>query len=131
MFVDSEGKILTFPVLGPQVNQYEAIIDRILAGEDVTDAVEPTENISGDGEYRIIVTDGENPVEGVAVQFCDDTTCSVQMTDANGVATFRPEKPNDYDVHILKVPDGYAGNTELYKTEAEWSELTITIEKAK
>jgi len=130
VFVDSEGKILTYPVLGPQVNKYEAIIDKILAGEDVTDAVEPTANMSGDGEYRIIVTDGENPVAGVAVQFCDDTTCQVQMTDEDGVATFRPEKPNAYDVHILKAPDGYAEDTESYRTESDWSELTIVLNKA-
>ena len=130
VFVDSEGKILTYPVLGPQVDQYETIIDSILSGEDMTGAVEPAENISGDGEYRIIVTDGEKPVEGVAVQFCDDTTCQVQMTNENGVATFRPEKPNDYDVHILKVPDGYAEDTQSYKTEDTWSELTITLQKA-
>ena len=130
VFVDSNGKILTYPVLGPQVNQYEAIVDKILSGEDVTNAVEPTEHMSGDGEYRIIVTDGEKPVEGVAVQFCDDTTCQVQMTDENGVATFRPEKPNDYDVHILKAPDGYAEDTQSYKTEDTWSELTITLQKA-
>jgi hypothetical protein len=130
VFVDSEGTILTYPLIGPKVELYDSTVDRLLAGEEVTDPVEPSDHMSGNGEYRIIVTDGEKPVPGVAVQFCDDTTCQVQMTDENGVATFRPEKPNDYDVHILKVPDGYAEDTQSYKTEDTWSELTITLQKA-
>ena len=131
VFVDSTGKILTYPIIGSKVELYESTVDRLLAGEVVTDPVEPSEHASSKGEYRIIVTDGEVPVPGVAVQLCDDTTCAVDVTNGDGVAVFRPEAPKAYDVHILKVPDGYAENTDLYKTQDIWSQLTITIEKAK
>ncbi len=130
VFVDSAGKILTYPIIGAKVGLYESTVDRLLAGEVVTDPVEPSERASSKGEYRVIVTDGEKPVPGVAVQLCDDTTCSIDVTSEDGVAVFQPDEPKAYDVHILKVPDGYAENEALYKTEAAWSDLTIAIEKA-
>ena len=130
VFVDSEGKILTYPISGAQVELYEETVDKLLAGEDMTAAVEPAAHESGNGEYHIIVTDSEGPVKGVAIQFCDETTCSIQMTDENGVATFRPAEPNAYEVHILQAPEGYAENDELYRTEDTWSDLNIVIEKA-
>ena len=131
VFVDSEGTILTYPLIGPKVELYESTVDRLLAGEEVTDPVEPSDHLSGNGEYRVIVADGEKPVPGVAVQFCDDDTCSVQVTDENGVSVFRPSTPRAYDVHILKVPDGYAEDTGIYTTEENWSDLTIVIGKGK
>ena len=48
----------------------------------------------------------------------------------NGVATFSPETAKVYDVHILKVPDGYAEDETIYNTLDTWSDLSITIEKA-
>ena len=83
-----------------------------------------------EGEYRIVVTDGEGPVQGVAIQFCDESTCSFQMTDESGVAVFRPEQQKAYEVHVLMVPDGYVGHEEVYRTEERWSSLTIVIGKA-
>ena len=46
------------------------------------------------------------------------------------VATFRMEAQKVYDVHILKVPDGYAANGEAYKTLDTFSDVNIFIEKA-
>ena len=130
VFVDSEGTILAYPISGAQVDLYEPTIDQLLAGESVETPVNPTSADRGEGEYHIIVSDEEGPVQGVAIQFCDESTCSFQVTDENGIATFRPDVAKEYDVHILQVPDGYAENDELYKTQETWSDLNIVIKKA-
>jgi hypothetical protein len=142
-FVDATGTVVGKAIFGALPDRYIPTVEALLNGEaapaegEADGEAAPTEEPAAAqtaekaAVYRVIVADADgNPVEGVAVQFCDDTTCQVQMTNENGVATFRPEKPNDYDVHILKVPDGYAEDTQSYKTEGTWSELTITLQKA-
>jgi thiol-disulfide isomerase/thioredoxin len=131
LFVDSEGNVLTYPIIGALVDEYEKTVDELLAGEAPQAAAPGAAVTEGaTGEYHVIVTDSEGPVKGVTVQFCDDVTCSFQKTDENGVATFTPETAKVYDVHILKVPDGYAEDETVYNTLDTWSDLSITIEKA-
>ena len=131
LFVDSEGNVLTYPIVGAMVDEYEKTVDSLLAG-GATEAAAPeaavTEGVTG--EYRVIVNDSEGLVKGVTVQFCDDVMCSFQETDENGVATFSPETAKVYEVHILKVPEGYAEDETIYNTPDTWSDVSITIEKA-
>jgi len=130
-FVDSEGKILTLPISGAQVDAYEPTVDQLLADEAVD-----TDNNAGairndSGAYHVVVYDMDgNPVEGAVIQLCDETTCAFQPTDANGVATFSVEAEKVYDVHVLMAPEGYVPDDDVYKTLDTFSDVNIFLEKA-
>ena len=127
LFVDSEGTILTYPIVGAAVDKYEKTVDSLLAGI----AVEPGAKSNGEGRYRVYVRDPEgNPVEGVLIQFCDDTLCSFQPTDADGLAAFEAGEEKVYDVHVLKAPEGFAADANTYHTLDTWSDVTVTLERA-
>ena len=67
-------------------------------------------------------------IAGVRVQACDDKTCMVAETDADGKAGFEIPQ-NVVDVHILKVPEGFAPVEDVFKTDASGN-LTITLKAA-
>ena len=68
-------------------------------------------------------------MEGVAVQFCDDNTCMMAKTDADGVASYEvPE--GSYTVHILKVPEGYVKTNDEFKPLETYSDVFVVLEKA-
>jgi hypothetical protein len=69
-------------------------------------------------------------VEGVIIQFCDDTSCAIQTTNAEGVATFPVAEAKVYEVHVLKAPDAYRQDEQSYKTLADFSDVTIFLDKA-
>ncbi|MBR0368307.1 MAG: redoxin domain-containing protein [Clostridia bacterium] len=134
-FVDSDGRILTFPIAGAAVELYEPTVDKLLVGESaeaVPEALPEAEATANDsGAYRVIVRDADgNPVKGVVVQLCDDTTCALQKTKADGVATFETEAQKVYEVHVLKAPEGYAATDAVYKTLDTFSDVNITLDKA-
>ena len=132
LFVDSEGKILTYPIRGAAVNDYEPTFEKLLAGEAIEDTPETGSTANESGEYRVFVYDAEgNPVKGVIVQLCDESTCSFQKTKADGMAVFQVEAPKVYDVHVGKVPEGYQSSDETYKTLDIYSDMNIFISKAK
>lgn len=68
------------------------------------------------------------PVAGVKVQACDDSTCMVEDTNASGAAGFAI-KNNVVDIHILKVPEGFAPVSDVFKTDASGN-LTVTLKPA-
>ena len=86
-----------------------------------------SENIA---DYKVTFIDQmNNPVEAVMLQVCDEKTCYVYTSDANGVCSF--ELPaGDYELHTLIVPNGYSGNTDevLYATSSG-CDLTIVLKK--
>ena len=129
IFVDKEGTVLGIPLAGPRVDSYESTLDQLLS-ETAAAPVKPenTAKNNSAASYRVIVTDEEGPVEGVAIQFCDDTTCSFEFTDADGVASMEGTAGNEYDVHVLKVPDGYQSDDTVYQF-SDSSELTIQLRK--
>ncbi|MBR2699577.1 MAG: TlpA family protein disulfide reductase [Clostridia bacterium] len=133
-FVDSAGRILTYPIAGAVVELYEPTIDRLLAGGAAEAAPEAdVANVAANdsGAYRVIVRDEDgNPVKGVVVQLCDDTTCSLQKTRDDGVATFATEEQKVYEVHVLKVPEGYAADEGVYETLDTFSDVNVTLKKA-
>ena len=135
-FVNRDGVILCAPMEGAPAdlsapNEYEKIIASLLAGEEVSmpEKEEPV-SANSDGVYRVIVRDADsNPVEGVAVQFCDDKTCMMAKTDADGVASYEvPE--GSYTVHILKVPEGYVKTNDEFKPLETYSDVFVVLEKA-
>ena len=129
--MDSEGNILTTPIRGAAVENYEPTIDKLLAGEAVDPSPETGSTKNESNEYRVIVYDTEgNPVKGVVVQLCDESTCSFQKTKADGMATFQVEAPKVYDVHVAKVPEGYQSGDETYQTLDTFSDVNIFISKA-
>ena len=151
-FVDSEGKILTAPIAGARVDEYEKTFDRLFAGEEAEavpesgDAAESTPE-SGDAaeaapdnggaventenKYRVIVRDDEgNPVEGAFIQLCDDVSCQFQKTDADGVASFETDEQKAYEVHVRQAPEGYAPDENVYKTLETYSDVNISLQKA-
>ena len=130
-FVDSEGKILTYPIKGAAEDIYESTIEKLLAGEAVEESPKAGATENGSGEYRVFVYDAEgNPVKGVIVQLCDEVSCSFQKTKEDGMATFQVEAPKVYDIHLGKVPEGYVSNDETCKTLDTFCDVNIFISKA-
>ena len=127
-FVDSEGRILTYPISGAAVDQYEPTVDSLLAGEAI-EAASGT-GAAATGTYRVIVRDQEgNPVQGAVIQFCDDTLCDFKETDADGVAAFDGREQKEWLVHVLTAPEGYAPDETEYRTQDTFSDVTIVLEK--
>lgn len=63
------------------------------------------------------------------IQFCDDTTCSFQLTDKEGVAAFETADQKVYDIHVLKAPEGYEADTNVYKTQDVFSDVSIYLKR--
>lgn len=96
-----------------------------------TDAL-PTEKVEVQTESNYVVKyvdqDG-NPVAGVMCQVCDEATCQVFVSDANGVCEFTLA-PYAWEIHTLKVPEGYEGDTEtITLAPVEGGELVFTLTK--
>lgn len=94
-----------------------------------------TENVAienDEGVYRVYVRDAEdNPVEGVMIQFCDESTCAFQPTDPEGVAVFEVDAQKVYEVHVLKAPEVFEADAQVYHTLETFSDVTIVLEKLK
>ena len=69
------------------------------------------------------------PVPGVYVNFCTDSSCIMRQSDEQGTVTF-DGTPDRYHVQILKVPDGYGFDPdfELY-TDTAYGEWLLRIRK--
>ena len=63
------------------------------------------------------------------VQFCTDDNCKMGVTGSDGIATF-DNPPGVYEVHVLKVPDGYKEDTSLYRTDDQHSDMVIILERS-
>lgn len=69
------------------------------------------------------------PVAGVMLQVCDETTCQVFITDADGLCTFTLA-PYAWEVHILRAPSGYAADsTAVVLAPVQGGELLFTLTK--
>ena len=102
--------------------------------EQTTEA--PTEAVTnapanGKVTYTVTVKDQNgNPVEGAAVQMCDDKGCKMPApTGADGVVTFT-YAPSNYHITIVECPDGYTCDPEQsFYFEGDATELTAVITK--
>lgn len=129
-FADSEGKILTTPILGVRVDKYESTVDQLLSGVPVDTGDQAGAAKNDIGAYRVFVYDMDgHPVEGAIIQLCDETTCAFQPTNADGIATFSTEEQKVYDMHVLKVPEGYAPDQGEYKTMETYSDVSVFLKK--
>lgn len=158
-FVNREGEMVGMPIPGARVDEYEKAIDDLLAGktnesagaatsedenaaagEDTAKAQNDSQKAAisskqsesvanGQNMYRIYVTDEKaNPIQGAMVQFCTSDTCKMGITGADGMASF-DDPEGSYDVHILKVPDGYKPYTEEHKTMDVYSDMVIVLQR--
>ena len=132
-FVNREGTIMTYPIIGVpgDISEYEKTIGGLLAGEGAV-AEPASEDIPEEvkNTCRVNVSDETgNPVAGVAVQFCSDITCMMGKTDAEGTASFAADK-GPYTVHVQKAPEGYAPCTEEFAVPEDRSDVMITLKKA-
>lgn len=77
---------------------------------------------------KVVDQDG-NPVAGVVVQVCNDSTCvPMGSTDSNGEAK-RPSMNGSYAAKITELPDGYSvEDIEAYYDLVD-GKVTITITK--
>ncbi len=140
-FVNREGEIVCSPIVGARVDQYEPMVEALLAGDEAAVRTLLGEPLADDTEdaqiaayvktnkdslYRVIVMDENgNPVPGVMVQFCSDTACMLGETDETGTAVFQ-EPQGHYTVHILKAPEEYILDGVEYILEA-FADLTIYL----
>ncbi len=129
IFVDREGKLLTFPISGAAVSKYEETVDKLLKGESVGNEVEkPAASANSEGTYRVYVYEDHNPVEGAFIQFCSAESCFLAQTDASGMAAFQ-QPEGEYTIHVLKVPEGYEPAQSEYKTLSTYSDVTIFLNR--
>ncbi len=103
-------------------------------GWSYADATQPSTNaLPGEGveayyTLRFVDQNGE-PVPGVLANVCDANTCAPMQADANGVLEFS-NVPYAYDIHVLKVPDGYVRDAaQSWQTAPEGGELVIILTK--
>ena len=111
----------------PQNNQ-ESNTTSTQATNPVTDPItEPvTEPIFTGVIYKVTVVDENNaPLAGALIQLCNDTTCKFPaLTDANGVAIFEYDEPDNYTVKVTL--EGYA-NEAVFYFPADSTELTVQL----
>ena len=130
VFVDRSGTIAGSPVIGAKVSAYEPALQSLLAGE-AQESSSPAASPNSEEVYRVIVTDSDgNPVKGVGIKFCDDSTCTMQKTDADGIASFALPEGIVYEVHLLKTPEGYEENSDAYYSLETYSDVSIVLIKA-
>lgn len=71
-----------------------------------------------------------DPVANVFVQLCNDSTCTPQMTNEQGIAAYTLEITDGCKLSVLSAPAGYTyeGEKDIY-LEAGASRLTVTLTK--
>lgn len=88
-------------------------------------------NKTEDKAYMIRVMDARGRgLEGVRLDICTETTCTLFTTDSNGEV--KPDiQPGDYTVHLLKLPEEYSKKAleQEYKLTASAYKLEIKLDK--
>ncbi len=84
---------------------------------------------AGMSSYVVCVIDEDGkPVENVMLQLCDLETCQVSFTGASGaIEKILPAR--EYEIHVLKAPEGYHADSMVYILGEEGGQLTITLTK--
>lgn len=75
----------------------------------------------------IVVGEDGTPVPGAMLNVCDETTCTMLVTDKDGRAEFI-RSPYPYSVHVLRAPEGYQPDpAQEFLFEETGGELTIVL----
>ena len=110
-FIQSEDEIITLLFFADEQNTdafVQVIADStgLSLGWEYAETDEPS--TASEAEYTLLFVDALNsPVAGVTVTVCDETTCIPMTSDENGSISFTAA-PYPYEIHILKLPEGYA-----------------------
>lgn len=117
----------------PASEQTEAESTEAESTEAESTAAESTETESAqpayDGYVFCVTDQNGDPVEGVMLLVCDDSSCTPFETDADGMIKFDKPEAN-FKTHILSAPDGYSFDAGLeIETPLRGVTTTITIEK--
>lgn len=80
--------------------------------------------------YTLTFTDQHGaPVANVIANICDETSCMPLTSDENGVIAFE-NAPYPYDIHVIRVPDGYAFDlTQSFTAPETGGEMQFTLTK--
>lgn len=127
-FIDSEGKILGYPVVGKHMDQILAGIEQYLDGKTVEVPTEPAEVSSEPQTWTVRVTDqnGE-PVPEVTVSFCTASACQMVELAEDGTGSYTGPA-GQYHVSIVEAPDEYdTDNVGDIYTDEHSSSLTIVL----
>lgn len=76
---------------------------------------------------RFVDQNGD-PVPGAICQVCDETACALYVADADGMCAFALP-PCEYEIHVLRAPDGYIFDGEPIAAPASGGALTILLER--
>ncbi len=129
-FVNRKGDIVSDPISGAAVDEYKQRFDELLAGDETTRVKRSNTYSNSENCYRIrVISNDLQPVEGATVQFCSDENCKMGVTGSDGIATF-DDPPGEYEVHVLKVPEGFDEDTSVYRTDDQHSDMVITLERS-
>ncbi len=132
-FVNREGKIMTYPIIGvpTDISEYEKTVDMMLAkaADGFDPSIQNVDKKEKNGCHVIVKDEGNTPIEGVMVQFCSDTTCTMGKTDVEGIASFNAQAGH-YTVHVHKVPEGYAPCTEEFTVPDDLGDVEIILKKS-
>lgn len=105
--VDRTGRIVAV-----EVGSKESVQEFL----DLFDGYTGTNYNPNECTYTVCAYDGEyEPVAGVTVNFCTDTTCTPVVTDEEGYAYFKGA-PTRYHVQVIGTPEGMQvdGEAEMY-----------------
>ena len=85
----------------------------------------------GDVVYTLRCVDENGArIAGVTLQVCNASTCSIYTTDANGECVLTLPSDN-YEIHILKAPEGYTFDSEnVITAPLEGGEITFSLTRA-
>jgi len=130
-FIDSEGTVLTVPVVGAFSEQSFAGIEAYLNG---TSAELPTEtDASTDSDtqnwFIRVIDQNKDPVPDVFVNFCSDTACTPVELNEKGIGIFTGPA-GTYHISIVEVPDGYnADDVGDLSVDGSTTSITVTVVK--
>lgn len=123
VLLDSEGRIIYNRAGSLDFDKLDSLVQLAKAG-----TVSEDESEAELGEYLFFCADqnGE-PVPGVMISICSDISCSAVFTDADGKAIYAGP-PQEYEVHIQSVPDGYEYDPDqLFTTAAQYESMKLII----
>ena len=125
LIVDKERRVVSVEIGSKgSVEEFTSLFDSLLSSANPAPA-------QGRNTNRCVLcfrdTNG-NPIPGVSIAFCNGEYTAVE-TDSNGRVSFDGD-PNEYHVHLLAVPNGFAKPWEELSVSGGEYDLTVTLYSA-
>lgn len=128
--LDGEGKMLSRPVVGANVDEIVSVIDAYLKDEAADAQAVPAAVSTEKQTWTIRVSDQNgDPIPDVAVSFCSDSACTLVELDEQGIGTFSAPAAV-YHITFVDIPDGYNADDvgDLYTGEHSGT-ISVTLTK--